>query len=114
MKRRTILVLLVITMLVIGTSVEAAVNEMVVSPSLSISGKTASCYLRVSKPGKSINATLELYRDGVPIVSWTQSGSSTVVISETYTVTSGHTYYLYAYGTAGGTAFNGQSISITI
>ena len=97
-----------------SVSAEAAVMVQKVYPTLTISNNTATCYVKVSKSGASINATLELYRDGVPIASWTQSGTTKVIINETCSVTTGHTYYVYAYGTAGGVAFNGQSGSVTI
>ena len=45
--------------------------------------------------GYHANATLSLYREGYtsPVTSWYQS-SSYVVITQSYSVTSGYTYYL--------------------
>ena len=113
-KRVTIIAILVALSMLISVTAFAETKGMKVRPTLSISGTTATCRQKVSLSGAAINLTLELYRDGVPIVSWNASGTGSVTINETYTVTSGHTYYLYAYGTAGGAAFNGQSSSISI
>ena len=113
-KRAVLLALVLIVSMAMSATAEASVMAQKVHPRLTISGSTATCTLKISKAGAYINLTLELYRDGVPIVSWNDSGTSSVEISETYTVTSGHTYYVYAYGTAGGVAFNGQSGSLAI
>ena len=114
MKRYAGIAVLMILVLAFSVSAEASVMGQKVYPTLTISGSTATCKLKIYKSGAYINVTLELYRDGIPIVSWNESGTSTVAINETYTVTSGHTYYVYAYGTAGGAAFNGQSACVTI
>ena len=114
MKKYAEIAVLMIMVLAFSITAEAAVKAQQAYPTLRISGSTATCKLKISKSGAYINATLELYRDGVPIVSWSQSGYDSVLISETYTVSSGHTYYVYAYGTAGGVAFNGQSASVTL
>ena len=114
--KKTMKIAAVLLAVVMAMSVTAEASEMrlMVSPTLSISSNTATCTIKVSKPGRSISVTLYLYRDGVSIMSWTRSDTSTVEINETYTVTTGHTYYTYAYVTTGGHSYTGQSGSITI
>ena len=93
---------------------EASEKYVPVKPKLSISNNTATCSVKVTNTGYLVNITLYLYRDGVSIMSWTRSDTPTVEINETYSVTTGHTYYTYAYVTTGGHSYTGQSGSISI
>lgn len=53
----------------------------------------ADCYGYVkTRSGYSADLTVELQRDGRTIKSWSDSGSGTITISESYYVTSGHDY----------------------
>lgn len=115
MKRiKRVFAVLLVVLLVASSSVEASEKSVSVTPTLSITNNTATCKVKVSNPGHMIYATLSLYRDGVPIMSWTSSATSTLVISKTYSVTSGHTYYVYAYVTTNGQTHTKKSPSITI
>lgn len=111
MWKRTILVALCLIMLLpIQThAVEqrAAVNQ----PTLTFSGTTALCEFRITDLGKNIQVTMELWNGSTLVDSWGKSGTHTVALSESCTVTRGQTYTLKVSGTIGGVGFN--SVSIT-
>ena len=116
--KRIILIAMAVVML-LSISAFAALrptDEINAIPTVSItlSGTTATCYGRVVIPGKSIDATLELWQGNTQIASWNKTGSSTVTISETANITHGLTYTLTISGTADGVAFTPQSITRTL
>lgn len=66
-------------------------------PTLSISGTTASCILRVDADERAdIEGTLTLYRGSAEVESWDISGTTSVRFSGTAKVTRGYTYKLVA------------------
>ncbi len=113
-KSMKMIAVLLVVILAMSATTEASEKTVTIKPKLSISGSTATCKVRVFNQGYSIGVTLYLYRDNVSIMSWTRSDTSVVEIEETYSVTTGHTYYTYAYVTMGGHSYTGQSGSITI
>ena len=80
-------------------------------PSLTFSGSTATCSLVIREPGKTINATLELWQGSTKIAAWTKSGNSYVIVTGSRSVTSGQTYTLKAHGTIDGTAITATSVT---
>ena len=106
--------LLLVVILTFSTTAEASEKSVEIDLKLKISNNTATCKAEVSNSGYMIYVTLYLYRDGSTIMSWTRSGTSLVDIDETYAVTAGHTYYIYAYVTTNGHSYSKQSKSISI
>ncbi|MBQ3930756.1 MAG: hypothetical protein II725_00580 [Firmicutes bacterium] len=80
-------------------------------PTLSISGNQATCSVTVRAPGKTIDATLELWQGSTLVASWSDCRTGIVVLSETVTVVSGLTYTLTVSGTINGVAFTPQSVT---
>ena len=114
MKRRIFLMLLVVVMLFsASTQAYAATQAVTVTPTLTFSGTTATCKVNIYKYGKSINATLELWRGNTLIASWSDTATSHLLISETKTVVKGQTYTLKVSGTIGGVSFTGTSVTKT-
>ena len=112
MKRKIVALIVVIALLLSFTVIGFAENKAVVTTlSLSLNGTTATCKMRVSDPGKYINATMELWQGSTFITSWSASGYSVVSMSETYTITSGLTYTLKGYGTSGGVSFTAPDVT---
>ena len=104
MKR--ILLIIVLIALLFTTTANATVLVVKVTPKLSFTGTTANCEARVTDAGKYISATLELYENGTSVETWNASGYSSVTFSDTYSATSGKSYYLRLHGTSGGSAFD--------
>ena len=80
-----------------------------VTPSLSFSGETARCRIAVYRMGEPISLTLQLWQGNKLISSWTKSGTSSVTISESCTVTSGSVYQLKVSGRVGNNAISGST-----
>lgn len=95
MKKRFLLLFLVVTM-VLAMPVQARVPSA--SPSLSFSGTTANCSIKVvgDKSTDEISVTLELWRGTTCLASWEDSGTGRLSMNETETVTKGYTYKLTA------------------
>ena len=83
-------------------------------PSFSVNGNTVTCMASARYFGKSINATLELYRGNTLVAWWTDSGTGSVTFSEPAPFISGMTYTLTISGTANGIAFTPQSTTQTL
>lgn len=94
MKKR-IIPLIIIFVLLLSISANAVETRAVsVTPSLSFSGTTAKCSVSIIETGKEIEATLELWCGNTRIDSWSDSGTSYLVIREECGVTKGNTYTL--------------------
>ena len=109
---KKIISILLIIFLLTSTSVTAFASNNSVkgagfSPSLSFSGTTANCYLRVTQSGANVSITLTLSEGTSTIASWSSSGYHYATISQSATVQPGHTYTLSGTATA-----NGVSITI--
>ena len=103
--KRVIAVTLVIV-LILTTFAFADSNGINNKPRLNFNGTTASCYVKLYYPNKSIDATLKLYKGNTLIASWHKTGNTSVTISGTHSVVSGNTYTLKVTGTAGGNTIN--------
>lgn len=73
-----------------------AIQRVADKPSLTFSGTTASCSVRVSGTNAkdSISVTMKLWDGSECIRTWTGSGTVLVSLSKTATVAKGHTYTL--------------------
>lgn len=88
-------VLLTLCFLLVCTPVVQAVEpRLSAMPTLTFSGRTASCVCNVSDAGKTLQVTMELWEGSSLVDSWYKSGTSKVMMSETCTVTRGHSYTL--------------------
>lgn len=106
-------VLLAICFVLVCTAVANAAEQraLVAQPTLSFSGKSATCGCNVSDLGKTLQVTMEL-RDGTTLVdSWYKSGTSKVMMSQTATVTRGRTYTLSVRVMINGVSYGPYSIT---
>ena len=74
-------------------------------PTIRVVGTTAYCSSKVYFSGQYINATLELWQGNTRVASWSNSGTSSVVVSGSATIVCGRTYTLKVIGTANGNPF---------
>ncbi len=110
MKKSFVIALLICGM-VLG-SLPSRADRATFSPSLSFSGTTASCYVRIKDRGKQITATMELWHGTTKVDSWTGTATSTLILNETHNgCVSGWTYTLKINGTIGGVAFSEVTVS---
>lgn len=110
-KKLFILVLAAVLLFSFAVPVFASMQGVSTQLTLTLNGSTATCKLKVTDPGKYINATMELWQGSTFITSWSASGYSIVSIPETYTITSGLSYTLKGYGTSGGVPFTAPEIT---
>ncbi len=82
-------------------------------PIMRVIGSTATCSVKLTAPGKLIDATLTLTQGSTVIASWSDSAVGTLTLSGTATVTSGLTYTLTVSGTIDGVPFTPASITKT-
>ena len=84
-------------------------------PSLTFSGPTATCIasVRGDNATDSISMTVKLWKGASCLKTWTSSGTGSVSLSKTATVTSGKTYKLTVNATINGVAQPQQSITRT-
>jgi len=94
-------------------SAYATSRAVPISPSLSFSGTTANCSVRIIEAGKQIDVNLELWNGNTLIDSWPGSGSSYVIISGSCGVDSGKTYSLKVSGTIGNSIVNETLVTKT-
>lgn len=111
MKKRIIplIIIFVFLLSISANAVEARATTII--PSLTFDGTTATCMVSVIDTGKSIKVTLELWCGNDFIDSWSESGTSRVIISEECSVIKGNTYTLKVSGTVDGKNFTGQPVS---
>lgn len=105
--------LAVVVALFLGVPVVAATPRSTVVPTLSFSGTTAECSVRVVNNQADIEVVLELWENENLIDSWAASGRSYVSIDETCRVVRGRTYTLKAYGTFNGVSFSETTVTKT-
>lgn len=114
MKRRFAAAILACLMTVaLVTSAYAAEARAVLTPSLTFSGTTAYCEIKIVQFGAVIDATLELWSGNTLLASWSGTGTSRVIISKTKTVTRGQSYTLKVHGTVGDETIDAPSITKT-
>lgn len=95
--KKKILIISLVLMLLISIPAQAAVTRIVGNtPTLTISGTTASCSVKVygKNANDSISVTMKLWDGNECIRTWTGSGTLMVSLSKTATVTKGHSYTL--------------------
>ena len=90
----------------------AEMRSIRANPVLSFSGTTAYCSVPVRGNGE-IEVTMELWKGGILIASWYGSGTNSLVLSGTASVSHGQTYTLTASGTVGGIAINATPVTKT-
>ncbi len=78
------------------------------TPFLSFSGTTANCEVTINQRGKPISVTLQLWQGNQLVGSWSKNGTSSVMISESCTVTRGSVYQLKVSGTVGNSVISGS------
>lgn len=87
--------ILTICFLLVCTTVVYAVEPRISAvPTLSFSGRTATCTCNVADAGKTLQVTMELLDGSTIIDSWSKTGTSIVIMSQTSDVTRGRTYTL--------------------
>lgn len=113
--KKHFLVLSMALILVICLSVSsfAAIKVNSIEPSLSFSGTTANCGLKIYSSGNYIDATITLYYGSTVVDSWSKTGNSYIKISDSTAVISGRTYTLEVTGTIGGVAITCNPITKT-
>lgn len=111
------IIAILLTLVLFTAFSTAAFAEPVRAPSsscnLSFSGTTAQCTAKVSDFGKEIKLTMSLWDGMTCLVMWSDSGTSTVSMSETCTVEAGRSYTLQVGGTVGGQALKTVSVTRT-
>ena len=115
MKKRMASILLALafasSLVISAAAVETRATKYM--PALIFNGTTATCSFSATEIGKSITATLELWRGNTRIASWSDSATSFLVIGEEIDVTAGQTYTLKVSGTIDGEAFTGTPVTAT-
>ncbi len=120
MKRTKRIVALVVVGIMLFSVMAFAMQEdeiesrSVGKPSMTTAGSTVYCAARVSFFGKSIDATMELYRGTTLVAWWTKSGTGIVSFDEPAPFISGMSYTLTVSGTVDGVAFTPQSTTQTL
>lgn len=96
MKKRFVAAFFVISMLLMLPAHAATTRAIVVSPSLKFDGTTATCFVAITanKPTDKISATMELWQGDTFIDSWTGTGTWTLKMEKTATVSKNKTYDL--------------------
>lgn len=96
MKKRFVAVFLIISMLLMLPAHAATARVIVAAPSLKFDGTTATCFVRITadKPADKISATMELWQGDNLIDSWSGTGTWTLKLEKTATVSKNKTYDL--------------------
>ena len=105
-------ILLIVCFLLVCTTVVYAVEPRIAAiPTLSFSGRTATCTCNVAEAGKTLQVTMELREGSTIIDTWSKTGTSMVIISGTSNVTRGHTYTLSIRVMINGVSYGPYSIT---
>lgn len=83
----------------------AATRAVVPKANLEFNGTTAICSVRITEAGKTIKATMQLWQGNTLVDSWSGSGTSTLRLSETHSVTKGKTYTVRVTCTVNGSSY---------
>lgn len=112
-KRGLILVLLLLFLFAIQT--QAAVYVTQSKPTLSFRGTTADCYGEVTtgSANSTIKATLTLWNGSKVVDSWSASGTGSLSLSGSCTVSKGVRYTLTLDATVNGVSISQKSVSGT-
>ena len=116
-KRIAPLLMVFLVMLTIMSQTATAVNSRAVTgrPTLKISGTKAYCVGKYSSGNRNdkISMTITLKQGATVIDSWSASGTGSVVISETCTVTAKRTYTLVLSATVNGKVMDDVTVTAT-
>jgi len=113
MKKKAFICVLAVAFAMGITATAIGLRATRITPTLTFSGTTATCEVRISAIGKEIDATLALWYGDTLVDSWSKSATSLLFISETHTVIRGRTYTLKVSGNIDGVAFTGLPVSAT-
>lgn len=105
--RKLAFVLAIIIVLSAPTSVCAeSVMNISKSCTLTISGTTATCAVRIRTENTSdeIDISVSLYRDNMCVNTWVATGNGSVYFNKTHPATSGYTYRMTVYYKINGVA----------
>ena len=91
----------------------AVARAVVPKANLEFNGTTAICSVRVTEVGKTIKATMQLWQGNTLVDSWSGSGTSTLRLSETHSVTKGKTYTVRVTCTVNGSSYAVNPITKT-
>ena len=113
-KRGTLLIILLLLLaLILGACAFANGSDgtsakTIDKPSLKFYGSTAMCSAAVTKTGKAIEATLELWQDRILVASWHKEDTGTVSFTESVVIPSDVSYTLILSGSVDGKEFDEQ------
>ena len=107
MKKKFFAYVVVAIMLLITSTHALSLQRTTFAPSLSFSDGNAICTFRVVSPGDDISISMTLWEGNKKIDSWSKSGKSSILISESTPAEKGHTYILKITGTIGSKALSG-------
>lgn len=106
MKKRVFafLLVMVVAFALVIPAYGAQPRALQIYPSLSFSGKIATCGVRVIGDNSTdkISAVLELWNGNLKLESWNVSGTYYINFSDTTSVTKGESYVLKVYVTING------------
>ena len=74
--KRILLKIVLVSILASSSMTSAAVRAISVTPTLTFTGTTAYCSVRINEVGKQIEATLELWQGTILVDSWSGSATS--------------------------------------
>lgn len=115
--KKQVLALSLVLMMLLGTVAQAAgpMKAPRAVPNLNFSGTTASCSATVSgnKATDTVNMTVKLWNGNTCLKTWTASGTRSVTLKKTATVSKGKTYKLTVDFTINGVKQNPQSTTKT-
>ncbi len=107
MKKRLLTCTAILCAILFSLSVTHAAVVPYATPNatLEFNGTTAVCNVRISKPGNTIKATMQLWQGNTLVDSWNGSGTSTLRLSGTHSVTKGKTYTVRVTCTVNGSSY---------
>lgn len=115
MWKRILAIALVLALAVGITAQAASLRVPRLYPNLTFSGTTATCTasLRTDKASDAISMTVKLWQGTTCLKTWSTSGTGSVSLSKTATVSKGKTYKLTVDSKINGVAQSQQSITRT-
>ncbi len=116
MRRRTVCILLVFTLMLLTIPAHAVTTRStLIQPELSFSNTMAYCtlYVAADRTTDNISATIRLKHGTRTLATWTASDTGMLDFSDTATVSRNQTYTLIADVRINGTAYAPVSISGT-
>lgn len=113
--KKLVALLAVLTMMSLcAVPVAAATRAADASMTLTFDGTTANCSFSITKLGKQIDATLQLWQGNTLLDSWSGSNMSKLTLNGTHSVVYGQTYTLKVYCTVDSVSYYVQPVSRTV